>query len=247
MAIAERDSGGTQRAPGYVSGSIPPGNPGGRPDGPGDPVPADPNRPVPPAIVVRRPSPRIVGDERPTPVGQHPAAVVVGAPAPAHGWYPDAAIRRHERPVPVWRQPLVEDGLARHLGAGGRRRLRLALIALVVRVRRRRIGVGGRRRWSFDAPVVADRLALVDAAGGRGGEGDGRQNGETTHDGSPCVLGQAFSPADSRNARSVRQPHAGGSCKAGGEATARRAARYCFNDDIHARWGTASLPQTPAP
>src|SRR5437764_7993014 len=138
MAIAERDSGGTQRAPRYVSGSIPPGNPGGAPDGAGDPVPADSDRPVPPAVVVRRPSPGIVGDERPPPVGQHPAAVVIGTPAPAHGGDPDAAIRCHERPVSVRRQALVEDRLARHFTAGWRRR-RLALIALVVRVRDWRI------------------------------------------------------------------------------------------------------------
>src|SRR5438128_10431125 len=36
-----------------------------------------------------------------------------------------------------------------------------------------------------------------------------------------AVLGQGFSPADSRTARSVRQPHAGGSCKAGGRTVAR--------------------------
>src|SRR5439155_7677390 len=212
----------------------------------GDPVPADSDGPVPPAIVIRRPSPGIVGDERPTPVGQRPAAVVVGTPAPAHGGDPDAAIRRHEGPVSVGREPLVEDRLARHLTAGRwRRRLVLiALIALVVRVGRRRIGVGRRRRWSFDAAVLADRLAVVDAAGGRGGESDGHQDGEATHGGSPRVLGQAFSPADSRTARSLKQPHAGGSWKAGGEATGRRLG---VSDDSHARWGTASLPQTPAP
>src|SRR5207249_1942532 len=97
------------------------------------------------------------------------------------------------------------------------------------------------------AAVVANRLALVEATGDRGGEGGGYQKGEGTHDDSPRILGRAFRSTDSRTGRSVRQPHAGGSCKAGREATARRSARCCFNDGSHARWGTASLPQTPAP
>src|SRR5205085_5497107 len=114
----------------------------------------------------------------------------------------------------------IEHGLARDFAAGRRRR-RLALVALISRVRGRRIGIVGRRgrRWSFDAPVVADRLALGDAAGGRG-EGDSHQKGEATHGGSPRVLGRAFSAADSRTARSLKQPRAGGSWKAGGEAHA---------------------------
>ena len=162
------------RRPGAVPEPPPPGDPRRGPDAAGQPEPADSRREAPGAVVIRRPGPRIVGDPGPAPLGHHPPSVHVGPPARSHGGYPDPAVVRHPFPVPVRREPLVEDLLVgdvltgrRDVGVGlGGRRWRAAGVVVGWRrwpIRRRRRG--GLR----DRGRLAHYFALVEATAARDG------------------------------------------------------------------------------
>ena len=161
MSVTEDHSARAQRAPTHVSAAIPPAHPRRAPDAAGNPVPAHTEAPVPAAVVVRGPAPGIVGHERPAPLGQDPVAVPVGTPAHRGSGYPHAAVIRDVLPVAVRREPIDEDLLV-YLPAGGFRcghgRGRLS-VHLVAR--------GGRRRREGRLGLVADHLALNDAAAER--------------------------------------------------------------------------------
>ena len=223
MPVPECDSGRTDRTPGHVTAPVSPVDPCGRPDVSGNPVPADSACPVPAAVVVRGPAPGVVGGERPAPVGQDPLSIVVGTPTVADGRDPDASIGSHEGPVPVRREPLVEDGLARNVAAGGRRR-RLRLVILVGgRTGIRGVFGDGRRRRRIDVTVIAYWLAAVDAAGRCGGEAKDEQ--------APIAMTPAFQTlAAVAVPRTVARPL--------GRTPA------LFNGDIHARSGSATPPRT---
>src|SRR5207237_6842800 len=96
-----------QGTPARVSAAPPPRDPGRRPDPSRQPDPPGPVDQRPPAIVVRRPAPGLLGDPRPTGGGPHPPAVPVRLPAVADpGGLPDQPVSGSVDPAAV----LIETG-----------------------------------------------------------------------------------------------------------------------------------------
>src|SRR5207244_10670677 len=106
--------------------------------------------------------------------GQHPTHVDRWPPDWSHGRYHDPAVVRHPFPVPVRREPLVEDLLVGDGPAGG------GDVGVGLGGRRRRAaGVGvGWRRWPIrrrrrgglrDRGRLAHHFALVEATAARDG------------------------------------------------------------------------------
>jgi hypothetical protein len=84
-----------ERAPAHVAGRVGPRNPRRTPAATRDPEPR-PCREPPPAVVVRRPRPRIGSDPRPSPRPQRrPSSVIVRTPAWPDAWVPHVAVRQY--------------------------------------------------------------------------------------------------------------------------------------------------------
>ena len=115
---------GGQRRPSYVSGSLPPRNPGWRPFRARHPNPAKFHVPIPAPIVVGSPTPRLIAGPIPPGVGPPPMAFCVRAPSNFYSRRPPAAsVRSDHHPFPVRTERLVKItfGLNHHDGGLYRR------------------------------------------------------------------------------------------------------------------------------
>ena len=123
-----------QRRPADVSGSLPPRNPGRGPLRVRHPNPAEFHAPIPPAIMVGGPTPRLITNPIPTRVGPTPVAVSVRAPSDFDSRRsPTAPVRSNHHPFSVRGERLVK--------------VTLALNHHVRRLHRRRHHDRGRRCW----------------------------------------------------------------------------------------------------